>query len=233
MNTLKPFRIASVLTALSVLHVAGIISTPLYAAQQQEIPAIVSLADPIDLPGARITSDGLGSYSNADAKLKAFLGLGGQLRFLTWDSPTRSIKVDFTGYASLPFSGAQLVHGNILTLGEDTDGDGVLTPKQLDPGARGERLNLLNIPVGETRRAGLHLRFPVGSGKSAKTWQIRWGGGEQIAGATAGLVTVQRLSADAWLISATPTDLAAIGVANATPVGVYSMPFALLVEIPN
>jgi hypothetical protein len=221
---------ASVLFALATF---GILPPNIHAAQQQEIPVVVTLADPGDLPGVRISSDELGSYSKADARLKAFLGLDGQLRFLTWDSPDRTISVDFPDDGLLPFSGAQFVHGNMVTLGEDTDEDGKLTAKQLDPGAQGERLNLLNIAVGGTRRAGLHLRFPVGSFKSAKTWQIRWGGGETVPGAAAGLVTVERLSATAWMIFAGDTDLAAIGIANSAPVAVYPMPFCLLVETAN
>src|SRR5262249_13405696 len=148
MKTTNLLKLMPTSAALALAIIAGPGSSRVNAGQQQEIAVLVTLADRVDLPAVRIFSDGLGTYSQkTDAQLKAFIGLDGQLRFQTYDSPTRSVKVDFTGYVgvngALPFSGIQNVQGNIVTLGEDTDGNGVLTTNQLEPGSKGERFDLL------------------------------------------------------------------------------------------
>jgi len=123
-----------------------------------------------------------------------------------------------------------------VTLGEDTDGNGVLTSAQLDAGSQGERFDLRNSKflVGQTGRIGLQVTFPITVGRTTQNWRIRWGGGETVGGFTASLVTIKRLSATAWMIYPEGNDRAAVAqTGNATTVGLYSMPFCLLVETAN
>lgn len=239
MNTHNRSNLRTFFAVGAALMATGVGHSRVEAAQKQEIPVLVTLADPEDTAGARIFSDGLGTYSQrTDAKLKSLIGLDGQLRFQTYDSPTRSVTVSFTGYTAvngaLPFSGAKKVQGNIVTLGEDTHGDGMLTAVQLDSGAKGERFNLLSSDFlpGQTRRIGLQLTFPIVNGRTTQNWRIRWGGGETVGGVTADLATVQRVSTSAWMIYADDNDKAAVGLSGSTtPTGVYSIPFGVLVEI--
>jgi len=253
MKTKSLFNCLPTIAILAMAILIGLAANRSEAAQPQDVPVVVKILEPngptdvIRISGDLVRTALLGTetFSTYDQKLdlqlKSFIGLDGQLRFHTYDSPTRSTQVNFTSYVGvtpgLPFTDARLVQGNIVTLGEDTDGNGVLPSAQLEPGSRGERFNLLslNFVPGQTRKIGLQLTFPIGLGKTIKNWRIRWGGGETAGGFTAGLVTVQRLSASTWMIYAgdSDSDRAAVTVGGATTVGVYRMPFSLLVEIPN
>jgi hypothetical protein len=209
-------------------------SVPVQAQKQQEIPVIVTFADDA---ANLIGSDGNGSYaSRQDRRLKSFIGLGGQLRFMTADSVNRAISITPPDFWCFPFLDTTPVKGNMITLGEDTDGDGVLTAEQLDPGI-GARLDLMSMVSGQTTRAGLMLTWRTGTAADSTVWRIRWGGGEVIDGSHATVLNVTCVVAKkAWLISASSSDYAAVGIASSdslTACGVYSLPFTMLVEVAS
>jgi hypothetical protein len=198
--------------------------------KKQEIQVRVTFDD----SKAGVKSDGLGSYTRERGnKVKAFIGLGGQLRLQTWDSTVRSILLDIPDISDPDCPDGGFGHANLVTLGEDDNDDGFLTEPQLDPGVGGDRLNLLEMGVGSSTRAGLRIGFPVPDNKNGDAWYVLFGGGQ------AGLVTVTRESDSMWTIEAIEdieagdSDLAALvrSGQGQEPCNHVSMPFSITVEI--
>ena len=188
--------------------------------KKQEISVSVTFRDDV---GDGVKSDDGGPYTRERRnKVKAFIGMGGQLRLNTWDSTVRSILLN------IPASDCTLQggfgHANLVTLGEDTDDNGVLTPEELE-GDKGHRLDLLAMETGSSTNAGLRITFPVPDNKNGDAWYVRFGGGEE------GLVTVTRESDSVWTIEAGVGDLAALARWGQEPCAFVSMPFLITVEI--
>ena len=195
--------------------------------KKQEIPVSVTFRDS-GTDG--VQSDGGGAYTRKPGdKVKAFIGMGGQLRLQTWGSRTRTLLLNFP---SLPVEcslASGSVHGNLITLGEDTDDDGVLTPEELE-GDKGHRLDLLAMDTGSdnSKKAGLRISFP-----NDGTWYVRFGGGEE------GLVTVTATDTDddgkpdEWTIEAGDgdSDKAAVLPHGEEPCALVKMPFLITVKI--
>ncbi len=193
--------------------------------KKQEISVSVTFRDGTD---DRVKSDcatGDCPYTRERGnKVKAFIGLGGQLRLGTWDSTVRSILLNIPASACTLQGG--FGHANLVTLGEDTDDDGVLTPEGLE-GDIGHRLDLLAMDTGSdnSKKAGLRITFPVPDNKNGDHWRLIFGGGD------AGLVTVTRVSDSEWTIEAGVDDLAALvrSGQGQEPCDHVSMPFLITV----
>ncbi|MCH8219054.1 MAG: hypothetical protein IH892_20025 [Planctomycetes bacterium] len=211
--------------------------------KKQEIPVSVKFDD-LDTDGVK--SDGNGPYVK-EKKVKVFIGLGGQLRLSMWDSRRRSLHLDFTGAfedVCLPdfddSTFADLDRVGMATLGEDEDGDGMLTPAQLDPGSQGDRFDLTGMTPESSARIGLRILFLDFNGT---VWVLQFGDLEGLTG----LVSVTGGSdldgdgfSDSWDIVADPADpldplgplpaalfLGASGIG--TPCNFASMPFVVTV----
>lgn len=206
--------------------------TVTFADTTEDIAALHELIGPelgLDITTLRILSDGEESYNQTvDRKLKAFIGLGGQLRLQTGDSVSRAITV-LSPASCLP--GGE-VKANLVTLGEE-DGDGVLTPEQLNAGSQGDGLDLLAMPVPSSTRVGLRLHWRAGSAKNPVVYEIRWGctEAESAAGFHATSAHITRLSTNDYLIWTNEGDGAIIGRTGTTPCIVHTMSICVLVTV--
>jgi hypothetical protein len=195
--------------------------------KKQEIPVSVTFRDDV---ADGIYSDGKGPYTRTRRnKVKAFIGLDGQLRLQTWDSTVRSILLNIPKVSGCP--DGEFGHANVITLGEDDNDDGILTEPQLDP--FGDRLNLLAMDIGaeNSTKAGLRFVFFVPNSKNGEHWYLRFG--DDQSPPQAGLVTVTRENDSVWTIEAGDGDLAALvrsGQGQA-PCAYVSMPFSIAVEL--
>ena len=214
--------------------------------KKQEISVSVTFWD---RDGDAVQSDEEGPYTRERGnKVKAFIGMGGQLRLQTWDSTVRSILLNIPASACTLQGG--FGHANLVTLGEDTvgddgegiEGDGFLTEAQLDPGVGGDRLNLLEMGVESSTRAGLRIGFPVPDNKNGDAWRLIFGevgdedGNPQtnLVLVTAGADTDSDGKPNTWTIEAgagTDAAVAALLPAGEAPCAHVSMPFSITVEI--
>jgi len=211
--------------------------------KKQEISVSVTFWD---RDGDAVQSDEEGPYTRERGnKVKAFIGMGGQLRLQTWDSTVRSILLNIPDISDPACPDGDFGHANLVTLGEDDDGldgDGILTEAQLDPGVGGDRLNLLEMGVESSTRAGLRIGFPVPDNKNGDAWRLIFGevgdedGNPQtnLVLVTAGADTDGDGKPNSWTIEAgagTDAAVAALLPAGEAPCAHVSMPFSITVEI--
>jgi hypothetical protein len=168
--------------------------------------------------------------------------MGGQLRLQTWDSTVRSIHLNIPEIKNSGCPYGWFEHANLVTLGEDDDNNGFLTEPQLDPGVGGDRLNLLDMEVESSTKAGLRILFPLLDPKKGNAWYVLFGGVETADPAQPNLVTVTAYDTDndgkpdKWTIEADADDQAALVRIDQeprprVPCTFVSMPFKITVEI--
>ena len=211
--------------------------------KKQEISVSVTFRDDV---GDGVKSDDGGAYTRERGnKVKAFIGMGGQLRLQTWDSTVRSIILNIPEIIGSGCPKGDFGHAGLITLGEDDgglNGDGFLTEGQLDPGVKGDRLDLLAMDPGDenSTKAGLRILFPVPDNKNGDAWRLIFGEVNPGDGSSplTNLVTVTRVSDSVWTIEAGADDLAMAALVRIdqeprprVPCAWVSMPFRIKVEI--
>jgi hypothetical protein len=184
--------------------------------KKQEISVSVTFRDG---ENDRVYSDEGGAYTRERGnKVKAFIGMGGQLRLNTWDSTVRSILLN------IPASNCPDA--------PDPEGDGWSSGH---PSLSTRDIDLLAMTVGSSTNAGLRITFPFPDDKNGDAWRLIFGDVDP-----ENFVTVTRLSQDVWTIEAGVGDAAVAGLippskpggGGPTPACAFvKMPFKITVEI--